>query len=162
MTDDDREALTAYLDGELDETAEQAFEARLSQDPTLRAELDAMKQAWGLLDYLPNAPPSDDFTHRTLDRLSLETTRTAPRGWSFGRVARWAACALIALGVGIGASVGYRKYTLKPIDSDAPIVRNLRVLERFFAYDSVEDLEFLKALDDPDLFGEDGEVRGAM
>ena len=68
MTDDDRETLTAYLDGELDEVAEQAIEARLSQEPALRAELDALKQAWGLLDYLPGTVPSNDFTHRTLDR----------------------------------------------------------------------------------------------
>jgi hypothetical protein len=157
MTDDDREALTAYLDGELDETAEQAFEARLGQEPTLRAALDSMKQAWGLLDYLPGASASSDFTHRTLDRLSLESTQSAKfkRGWTLRRGALWAACALIALGIGAGTSATYRKYTLKPINPDEPILRNLRLLERLPAYQTVEDLEFLKALDDPDLFGEE-------
>jgi len=159
MTDDDREALTAYLDGELDETAEQALEARLSQEPALRAELDALKQTWGLLDYLPSAVASSDFTHRTLDRLSLEGSITQSvkmkRGWPLRRAALWVACAIIALGVGVATSTGYRKYTLKPIDPDEAIVRHLRILERLSAYETVDDLEFLKALDDADLFGDD-------
>jgi hypothetical protein len=160
MTEDDREALTAYLDGELDEPAEQAIEARLSQEPALRAELDALKQAWGLLDYLPSAAPSSDFTHRTLDRLSLEgsstQSATMKRGWPLRRAALWVSCALVALGLGVATSAGYRKYALKPIDPDEPIGRHLRVLERFSAYETIEDLEFLKSLDDPDLFGDDG------
>jgi anti-sigma factor RsiW len=158
MTDDVRETLTAYLDGELDEIAEQALEARLSQEPALRAELDALKQAWGLLDFLPGTVPSNDFTHRTLDRLSFERSSTLSlkfkRGWPLRRGALWLASALIALGVGIAASASYRKFTHKPTDPDEPIVRHLRLLERLQAYDTVDDLEFLKALDDPDLFGD--------
>src|SRR4051794_8273885 len=158
MTDDDRETLTAYLDGELDEAAEQALEARLSQEPALRAELDALKKTWGLLDYLPGTVPSNDFTHRTLDRLSFERSSTMSlkfkRGWPLRRTTLWVASALIALGVGIAASASYRKYAHTPTDPDEPIVRHLRLLERLPAYDTVDDLEFLKTLDDPDLFGD--------
>jgi anti-sigma factor RsiW len=158
MTDDDRETLTAYLDGELDAEAEQVIEARLSQEPALRAELDALKQTWGLLDYLPGAVPSDNFTHRTLDRLSLERSSTQSlkfkRGWPLGRRALWAAAAAVALGVGIAASASYRKYAIKPAGPDEPIVRHLRLLERLPAYETIDDLDFLKALDDPDLFGD--------
>jgi hypothetical protein len=34
-------------------------------------------------------------------------------------------------------------------------VRDLRLIENKRLYDLVEDLEFLQALDDPDLFGDD-------
>ncbi len=160
MTDDDREALTAYLDGELDESAEHALEARLSQDPKLRAELDVLKETWSLLDYLPKPTPSDDFTHRTLDRLTLETRSmrapTVKRSWSLRRIAMWTACALSAAAIGFGSSAGYRKYLEKPFDADESVVRNVRLLERLPAYEAVDDLGFLKALDDADLFGDEG------
>ena len=160
MTDDDRETLTAYLDGELDEAAEQALETRLSQDPPLRAELDALKQTWGMLDFLPKSSPSTDFTNRTLDRLSLEgrgiqSTMSAHR-WSKRRSATWVASALIALLAGVAGSASYRRFFEKPTGPDEPIVRNLRLLERFSAYENIDDIEYLKALDHPDLFGDDG------
>lgn len=158
MTDEDREALTAYLDGELEDAAEQDLETRLSQDPKLRAELDALKQTWGMLDYLPQARPSSDFTNRTMDRLTLEgrasqstvVVRTGRR-----RAIGWTAAAVLALAVGVAASAGYRRYVEKPVDPDEPIVRNLRLFERLPAYETVDDIGFLKALDDPDLFGGD-------
>lgn len=159
MTDDDREALTAYLDGELDDETEQALETRLSQDPNLRAELDALRQTWGLLDYLPKPAASSDFTHRTLDRLSLEgrSTQSASirRGWPVRRIAVWTVAALLALFVGVAASSGYRRYVEPPIDPDEAIVRRLRLLERLPQFETVEDIEFLKALDTPELFGGD-------
>ena len=160
MTDDDREALTAYLDGELDDSAEHVLETRLGQEPKLRAELDALKETWGMLDFLPKANPSADFTHRTLDRLTLETRRKtteAPRRtWGFRRVASWIAAGLVALGVGLGASSSYRRFIEKPLDSDAPVLRHLRLLERLPAYETIEDLDYLRGLDDPDLFGDEG------
>lgn len=160
MSDDDRETLTAYLDGELDEAAEQTLEARLSQDPGLRAEFHAMKQAWEMLDYLPRASASTDFTNRTLDRLSLEG-RSSPSArlevrWPIRRVVGFAAATLAAVLVGVAAAAGYRLYIEKPAGPDEPVVRNLRLLERMPAYETVDDLEFLKALDQPDLFGDEG------
>ena len=72
INDDDKAELVAYLDGELDEEATQAVEAKIAGDPEVRAELDALKQTWGMLDYLPKASPSPNFTHRTLQRLTVE------------------------------------------------------------------------------------------
>ena len=71
LDENDRETLTAYLDGELDDAATEALEARLGQDPKLRAELETMQKTWGMLDFLPKAEPSPDFTNRTIDRLTL-------------------------------------------------------------------------------------------
>ena len=52
--------------------------------------------------------------------------------------------------------MAYRKYYEKPIDPDEVVVRNLRILERLPAYETVDDIDFLKALKDPDLFGDEG------
>jgi anti-sigma factor RsiW len=158
LSDDDRANLTAYLDGELDEETAQALEAKLSQDPNARAEVEALRQAWTMLDYLPRSAPSATFTHRTMERLSLERrpveTGKMPAGragsW-FGPVA-WAAAMVLAAWIGWYAS--QRLWQPTP-DPDEALVRQLRLIEKWRAYEMVDDVEFLRALDDPDLFGED-------
>src|SRR5205085_12576291 len=80
LTDADRDELVAYLDGELDADGQQRVEARLGQDPRVRAEADTLRRAWEMLDYLPRPVPSQDFTERTLTRVSAlrsATLRTA-------------------------------------------------------------------------------------
>ena len=161
LSDEDRANLTAYLDGELDEAASQALEAKLSQDPAARAEADALRQAWGLLDYLPKPEPSASFTHRTLERLSLEmkpTTGKMPvrRRLSWRAGAGWAAAVLAAVGIGLGAGylLGRQAHDATP-DPDEAMIRHLRVAEKWRYYEHVEDLEFLRGLDHPDLFGEE-------
>jgi hypothetical protein len=72
LNDKDRENLTAFLDGELDSKTARALEAKINLDPEARKEVEALKQAWGMLDYLPRAQPSLTFTSRTLERLSKE------------------------------------------------------------------------------------------
>jgi anti-sigma factor RsiW len=160
LNDEDRETLTAYLDGELDDDATQELEARLGRDDKLRAELESMRKTWGLLDFLPKAAPSADFTHRTMDRLTLggHSTQTGVFGirWPVRRAAMWIFTCFAALGVGGGVAWAYRHYLAKPIDPDEALVHDLRLLERLPAYENVEDLEFLKALDQPELFGDDG------
>jgi anti-sigma factor RsiW len=158
LNDEDRANLTAYLDGELDEETSQALEAKLSQDPAARAEVDELKQAWTMLDYLPRSAPSTSFTHRTMEKLSLEK-RPAETGKmpaaakaTWLRPAGWAAAILIALGGGWFA--GARLWQ-PAADPDESLVRHLRIIEKWRAYESVDDAGFLKALDHADLFGDD-------
>ncbi len=40
-------------------------------------------------------------------------------------------------------------------DIDPALVRDLRVIENMRQYDKVDDVRFLRQLDDPDLFGDD-------
>ena len=158
LSDDDRANLTAYLDGELDEETTQALEAKLSQDPAARAEVEELRQAWTMLDYLPRSSPSASFTHRTMEKLSLEgraiETGKMPAG--VGKFwlspVGWAAAALVALGLGYVSS----QHLWQPApDADEPLVRHLQLIEKWKAYEAVEDVEFLKALNDPDYFGDD-------
>jgi hypothetical protein len=153
LSDEEREDLTAYLDGELDEEKVRRLEAKLSLDPEARAEADAMKKTWGLLDYLPRAEPSENFTHRTLERLAVRTVtlpRSRMKAWLIG--IGWAAAVLLAAGGG-WASANYLLWP-KP-DVEETMVRHLRVVENLHRYDNVEDLDDLKSLDHPDLFGDD-------
>lgn len=106
LNEDDKAELVAYLDGELDESATQAVEAKIAADPDASAELDALKQTWGMLDYLPKSSPSPNFTNRTMERLTLEKvggSKTMPMPWQglgwLGALG-WSMAVVSALGVG--------------------------------------------------------------
>jgi anti-sigma factor RsiW len=169
--------LVAYLDGELDAKAADVVEARLSLDAKARAEVESLKRAWDLLDFLPRREPSSTFTTRTLERIeplrlpgasatvstlasshpsaALPTTMSRQR-----RLLVWGgwAAAIVAAGV-----IGY--FARGPIhdaifpsaerSNDAQIVADMQLLENLRLYRHVDDMEFLKALDTPELFGED-------
>jgi anti-sigma factor RsiW len=161
LTEDEKAELVAYLDGELDDDATQQVEAKIATNPDARAELDALKQTWGMLDYLPKAAPSANFTNRTMERLSLEkapSKKTMPMpgtGTWLGRTA-WVAGILVALGGGYLISANIFRTTPDPIaEDDLPLLQNLRIAEKWRYYENADDLEFVQKLNHPDLFGED-------
>ncbi len=145
--------LVAYLDGELDEKTKRAVEAQLRADPRARAEVDSLGRVWELLDYLPQPQPSPNFTHRTLERVSV-LRPTAPalrrrRAWLLG--AGWAAVLLLAAGAGFAGT-----YWLVPRDrTDEALARDLRVIENRRLYEPVGDIDYLWELERPDLFGDE-------
>jgi len=157
LTEAERAELVAYLDGELTGEVKRAVETRINLDPTWRAEAESLKRTWDLLDYLPRPEPSPNFTHRTLDKLSTHATRAAlgqrrsGRRWLFG--AGWAAAVVLIGLAGYFAAVGLTPPP-KPVPKD--LARDLRLIENFRAYEDVEMLEFLRELDRPDLFGDEG------
>lgn len=164
LTEEEKAELVAYLDGELDDAATQAVEAKIATDPDARTELDALKQAWGMLDYLPKASPSANFTNRTMERLSLEGTgrakKTMPmpgRGGVWLSRVGWAAAVLLAVVGGYGASAFlWPAREPEPLpDADQPLVRYLRIAEKWRYYENVDDLDFVKKLNQPELFGEE-------
>jgi hypothetical protein len=76
--------------------------------------------------------------------------RWSLRPWWIG--AGWAAALVTA------ASVGYLGVGMtrpKPDTTDRDLMRDLRVIENLRFYAHVDDLDFLKSLDKPDLFGDD-------
>jgi anti-sigma factor RsiW len=155
LSEEDREELVAYLDGELDEEQAHSVEARISMNPTLRAEAETLKRAWDMLDYLPKPEPSPSFTHRTLDRLSVRDTANAlrpPRKSKRWLVAvGWAAALVLSVFGGYYGAV----HSLAPRPGERDLVRELRLIENLRYYDAVDSLDFLRELDQRDLFGDD-------
>ena len=154
LSDEDRADLVAYLDGELDEESAQALEARLNLDAEARAEADQLRRTWELLDFLPRPQPSLRFTHRTLERLS------PLRAEEQQRRQRWRTC---CLGLGWVAALllagwsGYAGYNwLVPREpGERQLLQDLRIIENKRLYERIEDLDFWRALDAPDLFGDE-------
>jgi len=160
LSDEDRAALSAYLDGELDDESTRRIEVRLSLDAELRAEFDTLRQTWGLLDYLPQVAPAADFTSRTLDRLSHETLTSAAGRW-ISRVLRrvpatalaWSLGVVVALGLGMTVAGGFGGSGMSEAELDEALVRHLRIAERWQLYQAADNIELLRELDKPDLFG---------
>jgi anti-sigma factor RsiW len=157
LTERERADLVAYLDGELEGEAARALEAKLSLSAEARAEAEALKRTWEMLDYLPRAEPSPHFTERTLSRLSPVS---AGRPGSLARPTWrwWAGAGLWAAAVAAAFVAGWAGYNLlvPPEPGERELVQDLRIIENKRLYEAVPDVDFLKALDQPDLFGEDG------
>jgi anti-sigma factor RsiW len=173
LSEEDRANLVAFLDGELDEPAAQALEAKLSRDPQLRAEADAFKKTWELLDYLPRPEPSASFTHRTLERLAVKETdkwRTRGAGSRWGWLAPIAWMAFMALATVGGLLAAQHLWTpAEPPPSQpgstAPqppaskveetMAKDWDMLKSFRYYEHVDDVEMLRQLDRKDYFGDE-------
>ncbi|MBO0698225.1 MAG: hypothetical protein J2P46_07515 [Zavarzinella sp.] len=165
------EELVAYLDGELDPKAAEAMATRLTLDTRLRAEADALQRAWDILDVLPRPQPSAAFTTRTVSQVipapaALSGTQILPApgaatptmpivpgprpGPGF-----WLGSLALILLAGVGGYFGHRalapKVTPEPPLEDVTLMKNLRL------YRNVDDIEYLKKLDSPELFGDEGE-----
>jgi anti-sigma factor RsiW len=164
LTEEDRADLVAYLDGELGPSASSALEAKLSLSTQGRAEAEALRRTWSLLDYLPRPELSPRFTHDTLERLAaIRPKTTTPRRWRAWVVGTgWAAAILVAGTIGIaGGRILHRPEPAASepsLDVDGALVRDLGVLENKRLYDNVESIDFLRALanaGDPDLFADE-------
>jgi anti-sigma factor RsiW len=158
LSDKERADLVAYLDGELAGEAARALEAKLSLNPQVRAEAESLRRTWALLDYLPRPEPSPSFTNRTLSRVAPVEPGPTPAGAQARRRRRvallglgWAAGLLLAALAGRAAV--HRLLPQQP--GERELVRDLRLIENKRFYDLVGDLDFLRRLDDPDLFGEE-------
>jgi anti-sigma factor RsiW len=155
LTDDDRAELVAYLDGELDATTAERVEERLRTDPRIRAEADAYRQTWALLDYLPQADPSPTLASRTMQQLSALRTIPDPasRRWPSLRTWAWAAGLIAAAGIGYAVTPSAQR--TMDLDSDPVYLSESRLIENLPLYLAVENLEYLQTLDTIELFGED-------
>src|SRR5262245_59380298 len=166
MNQDDREDLVAYLDGEMTDQQARDIENKLGLDPTVRAEAETLKRTWDLLDHLPKPEASANFTNKTLDRLSVQETRSAlarAKRSRWLRVAGWAAAVLL---IAFGAYFGTRAVLApakndggdadaRPKATEIDLVRELRLIDNLRYYEPIDSMEFLRELDQRELFGED-------
>ena len=180
----DEEAMTAelvaFLDGELKPEAAEAVQAKLGMDAGLRQEAEGLKKTWDLLDYLPRPEPSPQFTAKTISRIlplppdSGSGSRTVTPSPSSGTNTpltpgsppkkRLLLHSLVTLLLVVGsvlagwfgrALVVNRLYLMDEREQDARILPERRLLQNIQSFRYVDDLEFLKALDHPDLFGDE-------
>jgi hypothetical protein len=169
------EDLVAYLDGELDAADSRSVESKLAEDDGARRKLETLKKTYDLLDYLPAPEPSATFASRTLTQLNLSappgavapsnaTAPVYPAAATSGFVlppkprslARFLAGWSLALAV--AGALGYFGHLLaRPHLEAFPSKRTseqVRLLERLPLYLGVDDIDFARQLEAPELFGE--------
>lgn len=176
------EELVAYLDGELDPKATEAMATKLSLDAKLRAEADSLQRAWDILDVLPKPTPSVSFTTKTISQAIPVPSGTQPTllapvasgsrptmpapvalptkaGLGF-----WVAAAVLIGAAGLGGYVGHALVAPPKGERDLEAqmmkdmsIKDLSVLKNARLFHYVEDLEYIKQLDSPDLFGDEGD-----
>jgi anti-sigma factor RsiW len=150
-----REDLVAYLDGELDADAARRIEERLRTDETLRDELHRLDRAWNVLSTLPHAEADASLTKSTVEILALETEDDFGRGATRRRrqrLAAWATAAAMLFAAGLmGTLLAGAAWP----DPDAPLLRDLPVVEQLDAYQQAGSVEFLQSLRERGLFVQD-------
>jgi len=154
------EQLVAYLDGELGPEERREVEERLARDPKYRERLQMVERTWQMLDLLPRADATPNFTQTTLKMVALraeddvaqQRADTAKNQWQ-----SWAAAiggGFLAIGIGYFV-VGH--FAAQPNDR---LVQDLPVIENVDRYHNAENVGFLRELDHSGLFAE--EVADAM
>lgn len=176
--------LVAFLDGELDPQDNEVVEAKISRDPNVRAQADALKKTWELLDHLPRPEPTPNFTERTVSRIepvgrsgsrvsangptsahsrsaitpaqSAAATVTLPAPPPRRRLPALFTWFVFAALTGLlGYFVHAQIVRWDQQELDAKILSESRMLQDVQRYRYVDDLAFLQALDNPELFGEE-------
>ena len=152
------EELVAYLDGELPADSNRQMEQRLSDEPSLRSQLREYQQSWDLLDQLPRQETSENFTSTTVEMVALSAEHhaepaTAPitspmKTHRHPRRGPLIAVALFSLLSGFVATL-----LLLPKKID-PLLDDLGVVQEMDKYQQIEGIDFLRKLQERDLFGE--------
>ncbi|OAI55641.1 hypothetical protein AYO47_02400 [Planctomyces sp. SCGC AG-212-M04] len=147
LTTEQRDNLTAYLDGELDEDGTRQIETVLAGSTVARNDVEVLAKTYELLDLLPRPKASGEFTEKTMQTAKLKEVRTDPRqtvwyrhGKRIIRYASWAAMIFVA------ACVGYSIARFQvPRDEDL-LLDNVDVIQNLDEYEKAGSFEFLDAL----------------
>lgn len=149
LNEAERANLVAYLDGELNAAEARAISVKYDNSPTVRREIDSLKQTWNFLESLPKPQAGDAFATRTaslVTQMAQNEEQFYAGAWTTlkaaARESAW--IALIALsGVAAYASARW----IWP-DSSARLDEDLTILENLESYRVVGSFEFLQELED--------------
>jgi hypothetical protein len=142
-----REALVAYLDGELEADDARKVEELLSSDGSARQYVHSLEKTWDLLDQLPRADVNEMFTRTTIEMVAvsakevLEAERSAIPAKKRRSLVVGGAVLLAAAIAGYILARG-----LWPSENEQ-LLADLPVLERLDAYFYAGNLEFLKKVE---------------
>jgi anti-sigma factor RsiW len=152
-----REELVAYLDGELDAEQSRRIEQRVAVEPDARHMLQELDRTWHMLDELDSPVTSEEFTRTTLEMVALAAVKDAEQARAEAPQRRRRAGLWSITGLVSAAAAGFLIVTSFLPDPNAPLLRDLPILENFEHYREIESVDFLRALSDADLFTKDTE-----
>jgi hypothetical protein len=156
LSSEQRENLTAYLDGELDEAATQEIEHVLSVSEVARHEVDMLSRTWDMLNVLPTHRASEEFTHKTITNLrAAEQGKAGAAGQLVYRNARRGV--ILVMWAGILAGFGYVGFMATnhwfPNESEQ-LLDDYDIISNLDKYSEIGDVEFLKVLQSKHTFAD--------
>lgn len=149
-----QDELVAYLDGELDDSSVHRVEQRLAQDDQYRGRMQELEKAWRLLDHLPQSPVEDSFTKSTVEMITVVAKQEVKeKSKTRGRLFLW--------GTGVSfvvvAAVGFILVEQLFPDPNDQLIEDLPVVEKIDEYRYLDDIDFLRKLEESGLFSEEVE-----
>ena len=147
LSTEDRENLSAYLDGELDDGGTQRIESLLVQSSVARNDVELLSKTYDLLDELPRPDAPKDFLEKTLATAKMEQVKhpISEQKWFITTqqiliLSGWTV-ALVVASV-IGFMVTYQ-YIERPDDA---LIQELPLIQNLDRYEEVQNVEFLDLL----------------
>jgi anti-sigma factor RsiW len=150
---DQREDLVAYLDGELPAEQAQQIDQIIARSEVARHEVEALSRTWEMLDILPSAPASEDFTAKTMTHLKvMEEPYLITGQWWFVYLRR-----TLAITGWLGALVvcgwlGFQVTRYWIPNPHEELIEDLPVIENLDQYQEADNMEFLIQLKNSGLF----------
>ena len=153
LSAEQRDNLTAYLDGELEDNLTQQIDHVLAKSEVARHEVEALARTWELLDLLPKPSARDDFTERTLTTLKVSEVRPrlVDQPW-FGYVRRGSIGAAWVLGLAACALAGFFITSRAIPGPQDELLTNLPLVKDLDLYLEVPDLHFVTELQKSTVF----------
>lgn len=157
FTAEERENLTAYLDGELDEKLASEIEQKLTRSEVARREVEILSRTWDMLGLLPRVNVSEEFSHKTMaiakqaeDPLLLDRSKVwLLQARRIGYLAGWGVAICLA------AFAGFQITNRFIPDESRLLVEELPIIENLDNYREVGDVEFLRQLQSGHVFHEE-------
>ena len=152
-----REELVAYLDGGLDAEQSRRIEERAAVEPKARQMLQELDRTWHMLDELESPATSEDFTCTTLEMVALAAAEDAQKAKAERprrrlRAGLWAAAGLVG-----AAAAGFLIVSSLIPDPNAQLLQDLPILENYDQYREIDSIDFLRALNNEELFTKDAD-----
>jgi hypothetical protein len=145
------EQLVAYLDGELDAEAVRRIEERLASEPEVREALSRLERTWDLLDELGSTPVGESFTRTTLEMVTVAAEKDVEQVMAEAPRRRRRRMWLVGAGAFAAAAAGFLAVGLALPNSNRQLLEDLPLLESLEAYREIDDLDFLRLLQEKGL-----------
>ena len=157
FTPEERENLTAYLDGELDEKVAAEIENKLTRSEVARREVEILSRTWDLLNLLPRPPVSEEFSRKTMSMARLESQ---PASWDWYTrltvgLRRTLTLCVWSVALALFAIIGYLSTNVWIPDPSRKLVEELPLIENLDVYKEIGDIEFLTQLQKSGTFKEE-------
>ncbi|MCC7421324.1 MAG: hypothetical protein IT428_13655 [Planctomycetaceae bacterium] len=147
LSAEQRDNLVAYLDGELDEPNAQEIERILARNPVARNDVEMLMRTWELLDNLPRAAATEEFTQKTLSTLkAIDVTEPITEKPWFDKVRRGAIVAGWLGGLALSALLGFLVTNQFIPNETRQLVNDLPVIENLHKYVEADNITFLEQL----------------